>query len=143
MVLMGSSGQEDAMDTAGRRILIADDDENIRAVFRTILENEGFEVVEASNGQEAIDAARSAQPDLLLLDIDMPGMDGYTVLLLMRADPLHRHIPVVVMTGRYTTGEYRKHSEELGAVLHLAKPIPKPDLLAAVEQALTEDRRRG
>ena len=130
------------MNVQKKRILVADDEALVRESLRLVLEEEGYEVQEAADGREAVETARAKAPDLMILDIDMPDLDGYTVLLLMKSHPLYKSIPVIVFTGRYQGEDFRHHSRALGALFHLSKPVDREDLLAAVTSALFPEEER-
>ena len=82
------------------RILIAEDEPNIREVLRMQLELNGFEVFEARDGVEALELAERVRPDVMLLDVMMPRMDGYEALRRLRASYSTRHIPVIMLTAK-------------------------------------------
>ena len=88
---------------ATRRVLIADDDRMIRLLVRMLLEKDGFTVLEAANGAIAMETARREHPDLMLVDLQMPDMDGFEVVQMMRADPRLATIPVMVLTSETST----------------------------------------
>jgi DNA-binding response OmpR family regulator len=113
----------------GRRILVADDDRMIRLLVRMLLEKDGFTVLEAENGAEALAMARTENPDLLLVDLQMPDMNGYQVLQKMRADPAHASIPVIVLTSESGTA-VETQVLDMGAEDFLVKPF-KPEVLIA------------
>ena len=121
---------------------MADDNAAVRESLKFLLEEEGYEVQEAADGREAVTLSRAEAPDLMILDIDMPDLDGYTVLLLMKAHPLYKDIPVIVFTGRYREEGFRQHSEALGALYHLVKPLDRERLLIAVTSALSRGEKR-
>lgn len=129
------------------RILVVDDDASIRAVIRAILEVEGHQVAEADDGIEAMARIKRQPPDLVLLDIMMPGMDGYQVLARIQELPSRRDVPVVVVTALHHPEEVARELQG-GAVDHVAKPFDASVLLAAVDHALqapaavVEERRR-
>jgi CheY-like chemotaxis protein len=83
-------------------VLIADDDELMRSLTAATLDNEGFETIAVANGQEAIAALARVQPNLLLLDVDMPVMDGFTACERIRAMPVGGDLPIVIVTGKDT-----------------------------------------
>jgi len=115
-------------------ILVADDSLVIRAVVRGELEDEGYVVVEAVDGLAAVQQCRDDPPDVVLLDVEMPGLDGYQVLAELKADPALRDIPVVFLTSR---GEMDDVVAGLrgGAHDYLRKPFESPELLARVAAA--------
>jgi CheY-like chemotaxis protein len=81
-------------------ILVVDDDEDVRLRLRRVLESNGWGVIEAGNGKEALDRVHESPPKLIMLDLTMPVMDGFAFLRALREDPEHGHIPVVVLTAR-------------------------------------------
>jgi len=121
-----------------KKILITDDEENIRLLVSNML-GKDYIVLEASDGREAVDMARSQQPDLILMDILMPKMDGYTACNKVKKDPLTRAIPVVMLTA--VDHELNvKLSQEMGANGYITKPFTPRDLLDAVDQFLKTPR---
>ncbi len=117
------------------QILIVDDDANNRAVLFDALCDEPYELQEAENGQQAIELARSSLPDLILLDIMMPGMDGIAVLRALRADDSTRMIPVIVVSACGSEPQVIACLEE-GALDHVAKPFSNAVVRARVRAAL-------
>lgn len=82
-----------------KRVLIVDDDESVRLFVAGIMEAEGWEIIEALNGQQAIDRAEAEKPDLIVLDVNMPVMDGFTAFKLLRESPFTEAIPIIMLTG--------------------------------------------
>ncbi|MEO8103700.1 MAG: response regulator, partial [Betaproteobacteria bacterium] len=109
------------------RVLIVDDLTDNRFVLRMQLQGDGFAVEEASNGREALALARQAAPDLVISDLLMPGMDGYTLLREWKADETLRAIPFIVYTASYTGPKDEKLAITLGADAFIVKPA-KPEL---------------
>src|SRR5262245_26796283 len=93
------------MDDRRMRILVVDDSEDIRDSFCLVLEEDGYEVLTASSGQEAIDKTRASRPDLILLDLVMPGMDGLEVLTRLRSDLAAPIPPTILCSGFDLTEE--------------------------------------
>ena len=116
-------------------ILVADDSMVVRAVLRRQLETDGHTVVEAVNGEEAIDACREYHPDVVLLDVEMPVLDGHATLARLKADPQLKDIPVVFLTGRVDTADV-VNGLRLGAHDYLRKPFETNELMARVSAAL-------
>jgi diguanylate cyclase (GGDEF)-like protein len=116
-------------------ILVADDSMVVRAVLRRQLETDGHTVVEAVNGEEAIDACREYHPDVILLDVEMPVLDGHATLTRLKADPQLKDIPVVFLTGRVDTVDV-VNGLRLGAHDYLRKPFEANELMARVSAAL-------
>ncbi len=118
-----------------QKILIADDELYIRLLVKDILEPE-FTVLEASNGEEAVSITRTEQPDLVLMDILMPKLDGYTACYAIKNNELTKDIPVVMLTG---VGHElnRQLSQEMGATAYITKPFNPEDLLDKARQHAT------
>jgi CheY-like chemotaxis protein len=119
-----------------RRILIVDDEDDIREVARVSLELVAhWEVMTAARGQDAVEQARSGQPDAILLDVMMPGMDGPSTFAELQADPATRDIPVVFMTAKAQSAD-RARLERQGVAGVLTKPFDPMRLAADVAAAL-------
>jgi len=120
--------------TAGAMVLIADDSLVVRAVVRAGLEGEGYQCVEAENGLDALERCRLDPPDVILLDIEMPGLDGHQVLIELKRDEYLRDIPVVFLTGRTGMNDVLT-GLRAGAHDYLKKPFEPAELLARVGAA--------
>ncbi len=116
-------------------ILIADDDEDILELVRLRLARCDYELVLARDGAEALAAARERTPDLALLDVAMPAMDGYEVLSAMRADPATKDVPVILLTARAESTDVEK-GFEAGADDYITKPFSPQALHERVAKAL-------
>jgi two-component system cell cycle response regulator len=116
------------------RILVADDDPDILAMVETLLVRDGYGVVRATNGIEALDLARATDPDLLVLDLSMPGLDGYAVCREVRATSVEAP-PVIFLTARTETHD-RVSGLDAGAVDYIVKPFAAAELRARVRAAL-------
>ncbi len=117
---------------APQRVLIIDDHDDAREMCRLALEARGHEVFAAADGPEGLHLLRSARPDVAIVDIGLPGMDGYEVAQHMRADPAGRDILLIALTG-YGFPEDRARTRDAGFDRHLVKPTPPQDLLREVE----------
>jgi diguanylate cyclase (GGDEF)-like protein len=117
------------------RILIADDSMVVRAVIKNQLASEKYDLVEAASGDEALARCRADAPDVVLLDVEMPGMNGYEVLQAMKADPKLVDVPVVFLSGRVSADDVAR-GLELGAHDYLRKPAEAGELIARVTAAL-------
>ena len=132
---------------ADGRVLVVDDEEGIRVLCRVNLELGGFEVLEASDGVEAVEKARSEHPDLVFLDLMMPRMDGWQVLDELKNDASTAGIPVVILTAR-TSEEDQMRGWGEGILEYLAKPFNPQRLVEWAEQAMqprtpdASDRRK-
>ena len=123
----------------GATVLVADDSMVIRAVLRQHLEAEGYQVVEAVNGPNTIEMMRHHRPDMVLLDIEMPGLNGHEVLRKVKADEELQDTPVVFLTGR-TGSEQIVAALRAGAQDYLKKPFEPAELLARVGAAVRTKR---
>ena len=120
------------MRTDGRsaRVLVVDDDKGIREFVRTVLSDEGYDVAEATDGQQALDRVAQRRPDVILLDMRMPVMDGWEFARTYRERP-GPHAPIVIVTAAL---DVAKDAKEIGADGFLAKPFQLDDLLQLVQQ---------
>lgn len=118
-----------------KKILIADDKATGRELVRTVLENAGYTVVEASDGPEALRKAREASPDLIILDLHMPEIDGFGVIEQLRRDSHFAEIPVVALTASAMQGD-RERAMALGFTGYITKPIRLVSLRQEIERLL-------
>jgi CheY-like chemotaxis protein len=105
-----------------KTILVADDKESSRELIRVVLERSGYHVQEAADGHEALEQARSTVPDLILLDLQMPRLDGFAVLKELRQDAHFRELPVVALTAYAMHGD-REKALEAGFTSYMTKPV--------------------
>lgn len=120
-----------------KRVLVADDDPLVRGSLAAVLESEGFLVVEAENGIETVSHAVQCHPDLVLLDLNMPRLDGWAAFAkLDRVRPL---VPVIVITAR--PHQY-KEAVRLGVDAFMEKPLNIPNLVRAIKRLTSEDEQR-
>jgi CheY-like chemotaxis protein len=135
------TGLSEGRATTEGRILVVDDESAIRLICRVNLDSAGFETLEAGDGETALSLASSGQPDLILLDIMLPGMDGLEVAERLSTTPETRQIPIVFLTARATApDELRGH--EAGGVAYIAKPFD-PILMTETVAAVLRRTRRG
>ncbi len=116
---------------AGKKILIVDDSATERYFFMETLSKQGYECITAENGDEAIQKSRSEQPDVILMDIVMPGIDGYKATRTISNDQATRHIPVIICTSRNQETD-RVWGMRQGARDFLVKPVSAKDLIKKV-----------
>ncbi len=116
-------------------VLVADDDPDLRDILRSILQPNGFRVLEASDGAVALETTKAERPDLLILDYMMPRMDGPHVCQFLKHDLLLRHVPIIMLTGRGDTSD-KVYGMEAGADDYLVKPFEPQELLARVRTVL-------
>lgn len=120
-----------------KKILVVDDSATIREMIKGLLEKIGFETVMASDGVEALEAVKETNPDLIILDVNMPKMDGFRVCRLLKFDRNYRNIPIILLTAREEE-ENIKIGIKAGADLYLTKPIEPEKLIEAVNKFLHE-----
>jgi DNA-binding response OmpR family regulator len=146
-----SAGQGHAKPDAGttRRVLVVDDERSIRLLCRVNLAASGIEVLEASDGREGLELARKERPDLVLLDVMMPGLDGWAVARELASDDETREIPIVFLTARADPSD-RRLGEQLGGVGYVVKPFDPvaigeyvETVLVRVERGERDQLRRG
>ena len=126
-------------DEASARVLLVDDDPVIVRLLQVNFRLEGFEVQTASRGDEALATAREWGPDVVVLDVMMPGVDGWEVCERMTQDPDIRDVPVVFLSAR-AQDEDRERGYALGVVEYVTKPFDPAALVDIVRRALAESR---
>src|SRR5450759_1000382 len=120
---------------ASARILAVDDSPTILEMIKAILEAGGYEVITASDGAEALETARAEKPDLILLDVMLPKLDGYRVCRLLKFDQNYKNIPIIMLTAK-TEEQAMATGLRTGANQYLTKPVEPEKLLAAVAEEL-------
>ena len=127
---------------AGERILLVEDNMVNRRMAEFLLKSRGLVVIEAVTGAEAIQLARAERPDLIIMDLQLAGMDGFVATREIKADPLTRHIPVVAMTAYAMSGD-RERALEAGCDGYITKPIDTKEFPVTIERYLVARRVRG
>ncbi len=123
------------------RILVVDDSPDVRLALATILEDAGHDVVEAEDGEQVFDLAISERPDLVLLDVMMPRVNGFDALATLKADTRTNPIPVIMVTAKGRP-EDMAMARSLGAVEYITKPWADGDVELRVDWALTADHEQ-
>ena len=118
------------------RVLLIEDEPNISDAIRFILSRDGCDVTALADGASAVDAVRSAMPDLVILDLMLPGLSGLEILAQLRADPATQKLPVMMLTAK-GQGRDREAAERAGVDHFMTKPFSNVDMRAA-ERALTK-----
>ena len=121
------------------RVLVVDDEPDVLLLCRLNLQQQGHEVLEAPNGGAALDVVRSQPPDLIVLDLMLPGIDGYEVLETLAKDDSTAKIPVLVLTAKSLRAD-RERSRQLGAAAFLTKPFLPAELCDMVDELLEGSR---
>ncbi len=117
------------------RIIIVDDDREVQEIVTFALHRNGFEVEVASNGQQLQAMLAAHIPDLIILDVMMPGLDGYQIFGNLRKNPAMQHVPVIIMTA-HAEDIYERISIDLGAAVHITKPFHPLELVERVQALL-------
>ena len=120
-----------------KRILLVEDQPDNRKIIRDMLRGTDYEIMEAENGEEALAAIAKQRPDLILMDIQLPVMDGYTATRRIKADPTLRAIPIIAVTSYALSGEDKK-ARAAGCYDYVPKPYSPRQLLAKIRQYMPE-----
>jgi CheY-like chemotaxis protein len=123
----------------GARMLVVDDSPTIRAVLGKMLGQDGYLVQKAVDGESAIDIAKTEQPELIFLDIVLPGINGFAVLRALRHDPLTRHIPIVMISGNQQATE-QFYVQRFGADDFIKKPFGMKEVQQSIHQLVRAGR---
>lgn len=118
-----------------KRILVIEDQEDNRRILRYLLKSADFEVLEALTGEDGVALAERERPDLILMDIQLPGLDGYEATRRIKSNPALRHIPIIVVTSYALSGDDVK-AFEAGCDAYVTKPFSPRQLLAKIRQHL-------
>ncbi|RDS85003.1 response regulator [Dyella monticola] len=121
------------------RTLVVDDSPTIRAVLGKMLGQEGYVVQKAADGESALELAKAEQPELIFLDIVLPGVNGFHVLRTLRHDPLTQHIPIVMISGNQQATE-QFYVQRFGADDFIKKPFGQRDVQRAIDQLVRAGR---
>jgi len=121
-----------------KRILLVEDHEDNRNIYRTILEHYGYQVLLATDGQNGIRLAREEQPDLILMDLSIPVVDGWEATRILKLDESTRTIPVIALSA-HALEEDRERAREAGCDGYLAKPVEPRKVLTEVARFLDEE----
>ncbi|MDH3773593.1 MAG: response regulator [Deltaproteobacteria bacterium] len=117
-------------------ILVVEDQEDNRRIMRDLLSSAGYEIIEAVTGEEGVAAAETHRPDLILMDIQLPGLDGYEATRQIKANPELEHIPIIVVTSYALSGDDVK-AFEAGCNAYVSKPFSPRELLAKLREYLS------
>jgi two-component system cell cycle response regulator DivK len=121
-----------------KKILVIDDNEKNRKLIKVILVKSGFQVIEAENGEEGINMAKSERPDLILMDIQMPMMDGINASKILKSNLLTKHIPVITLTSFAMKGDRERIILEAGCDGYISKPIAIKEFLNEVNKFIKD-----
>jgi two-component system, OmpR family, alkaline phosphatase synthesis response regulator PhoP len=118
-----------------KRILLVDDEEDIVSMLKMRLAAGGYEVIVASDGNDGYAKAKAERPDLMILDLMLPGMDGYQICRLLKFDQQYKNIPIVMLTAK-SQKEDKEWGEKVGADLYFTKPFDAKELMDKIKTLL-------
>lgn len=118
-----------------KKILVVEDETDLVEMIKMRLEANDYEVIAAYDGQEALDKARKEKPDLIILDLMLPKMDGYKVCRLLKFDEKYKKIPIILFTARAQESD-KKIGEEVGADAYITKPFEPQTFLSKIKELL-------
>jgi CheY-like chemotaxis protein len=124
-----------------KTILAVDDENDVLVIIKSALTSEGYKVATASNGYDALAIAQDAKPDLIILDLMMPEMDGFEVLASLRENEATMHIPIIALTGLSERGKIREALDK-GFDYYIVKPFEYLDLISKVKIAIEDAEQR-
>jgi len=116
-------------------VLVVDDSLTVRKITTRLLTREGFRVDSAKDGVDALEKMHDLVPDVVLLDVEMPRMDGFELARVMRADPRLKTVPIIMITSR-TADKHRNHARDIGVDVYLGKPYQEQQLLSHIAEQL-------
>ena len=122
----------------GTRVLIVDDSTTIVAVLRKMLQQNGFQTLEAYTAEDALEMTRDLTPDLIFLDIVLPGMDGFAALRALRREPATKQVPIIMISGNLQATE-QFYVQRIGADDFMKKPFSRPEVFARIDRLLDEE----
>lgn len=122
----------------GRRILVIEDQEDNRRILCDLLTTRGYEIIEATTGLDGVSIAEKERPDLILMDIQLPGIDGYEATRRIKANPILHQIPIIAVTSYALSGDDVK-AREAGCDAYVTKPFSPRALLVKIREHLPQD----
>ena len=130
------------MADSSKTVLLVEDNEDNRTVYRTILEHFGYQVIEARNGEDGVRMAREDHPDLILMDISIPIIDGWEATRILKGDGATRDIPIIALTAHALATD-RAKAQEVGCDGYLAKPVEPRRVVEEVQKHLDRQATGG
>ena len=137
MSVQGKAASDEKAEKDTRKILIVDDEEGVVKVVKMYLEHHDYEVITAYDGQEGLEKAKTEKPDLIVLDLMLPRMDGYKVCGLLKRDARYAKTPVVMFTAKAQDKDV-KLGQEVGADAYITKPFEPEVLLSKIEELISQ-----
>jgi DNA-binding response OmpR family regulator len=125
--------------TTKNKILVVDDEPDVLSLLNLMLSSQGYIVISATDGQEALEKARAESPELILLDVMLPRMDGYKVARMLKFDENFRHIPIIMLTAKVQEKD-RQTGLEMGVDDYITKPFDTGELLEKVKKLLAKNK---
>jgi len=122
-------------NTAAKKILVVDDEPDVASLLTLMLKSQGYNIISAGDGQEALEKARGENPDLILLDIMLPRLDGYKVARMLKFDENFSHIPIIMLTAKIQERD-KQMGMEMGANDYVTKPFDTAALLGKIKDLL-------
>jgi CheY-like chemotaxis protein len=119
-----------------KKILVVDDEKDLVYILKALLSRNGYSVIEANSGEECLDLLEREEPDLIFMDIMMPGMDGWETARRIKTDQYKMHIPIIMLSARSNNVDTKKSREYSFADEHLAKPINSRELIKTTESLI-------
>ncbi|HEU4335393.1 MAG TPA: response regulator [Candidatus Eisenbacteria bacterium] len=129
-----------APDTPRARVLVVDDEPDLVRILEFALRGAGYQVEVAADGQEGLKKARETRPDIILLDLMLPKLDGYKICRMLKFDERYRHIPIIILSARTQEGD-QSLAIEMGANLFVTKPYEFEEILGHIETLLKSAAR--
>lgn len=123
------------MEPAKPKILVVEDEAGLQFALKERLEANGFEIIGTMDGPQGLAVARSAKPDLIILDVMLPNPDGYAISRTLKSDEAYRHIPILMLSARNLPSDIER-GREAGADAYLTKPFDSGELLATIHELL-------
>jgi chemosensory pili system protein ChpA (sensor histidine kinase/response regulator) len=133
--IAGAQPRSGAGTSTRLQVMVVDDSITVRKVTARLLQKYGFDVVTARDGVDAMALLQDTVPDMMLLDVEMPRMDGFELATLMRNDERLRQIPIIMITSR-TGDKHRERARQIGIKNYLGKPYQENDLLGTIDQII-------
>lgn len=127
---------------AKKKILVVEDEADVASALSMLLEDRGYDIILAKDGPAALEKARSEKPDLILLDIMLPKIDGFKVARMLKFDENFRHIPIIMLTAKIQEKDKRT-GMETGADAYVTKPFDNSVLLQRISEILVEAKQNG
>lgn len=122
-----------------QKILVVDDEPDVASLLTLMLKSQGYEVITAGDGQDALEKARSEKPNLIVLDIMLPKLDGYKVARMLKFDENFSHIPIIMVTAKVQEKD-KKIGIETGADAYVTKPFDTTALLEKIKETLSKTK---